>query len=357
MEPIYVTKTFMPPIEEFTELLEKIWETHLVTNDGPFYQKFEQKLRDYTNVQNLACVGNGTLALQIGIKALGLKEEIITSPFTHIAGSDCMIWEQCKPVYADIDPETLNIDPKKIEDKITDKTTAIMPVHVYSNPCYIDEIEKIAKRHKLKTFYDAAHAFGTKYKGKSAFAYGDMSMTSFNATKAFHTMEGSALFAKNETLIEKIRKLAYFGMDKNKEITQKDGTNAKLIEVCAIMGIINLRYFDVAIKRRKECYELYVSTLGNNSKIRFQKIIDEINYSYMPIILETEELKNKIIKALNDNKIYPREYFYPSLETIFCKKIECKIAYDISHRIICLPMSDYLIPEQIKRICGIINSI
>lgn len=359
MQPTYVTKTFLPPLDEFVELLkEEVWRTHLVTNDGPLYQRFEQNLREYTGIDNLACVGNGTLALQIAVRALNWNEgEIITTPFTHVAGSDCLIWEQCKPVYADIDPDTLNIDPDKIEEKITEHTKGILPVHVYSNPCDVEAIEQIAQKHGLSILYDAAHAFGVNYKGRSLLSYGDMSMTSFNATKVFHTMEGGALFCKNDEMVKSIRKLAYFGMDEKKSISQQYGTNAKLIEVCAAMGIINLKYYDQANQRRKEAYELYCSLLESHERIRFQKLTGEINYSYMPIVLDSKDFKFTLMQRLKEQEIYPREYFYPSLETIFNDKIECEIAYDISHRILCLPMSDYLTADEVKRICKIINSV
>lgn len=358
MEPIYVTKTFLPPLEEYCELLRQIWETHLVTNDGPLYQQFERDLSTYTKVNHLACVGNGTLALQIALRALNMNGgDVITTPFTHVASSDCLVWEQCNPVYVDIDPDTLNIDPDKIEAKITERTSGIVAVHVYSNPCNIEKINEIAKKNRLSVIYDAAHAFGAEYKGRSVFAYGDLSMASFNATKGMHTIEGGALFARSSEMIKQIRKLAYYGMDEHKQITQRYGTNAKLIEFCAAMGIIILRYFDEAIKRKKRLYELYVSLLKDNKKIRFQKLTDKINYSYMPIILGSESYKFKILQELNKHKIYPREYFSPSLETIFSDRIECEIAYDISHRVLCLPMSDYLKADQVRKICEIINGI
>ena len=356
MEPIYVTKTFLPPFEEYCELLRQIWTTHLVTNDGPLYQQFEQDLRTYTNLEHVVCVGNGTLALQIAIRALDMNGgDVITTPFTHVASSDCLVWERCNPVFVDIDPETLNIDPDKIEAKITNRTLGIIPVHVYSNPCNIEKINEIAKKHHLKVIYDAAHAFGAEYKGRSVFAYGDLSMASFNATKGMHTVEGGALFARNTDLTKQIRKLAYYGMDERRRITQKYGTNAKLIEFCAAMGIVMLRYFDEAVKRKQRLYDLYVLLLKENEKIRFQRLTDKINYSYMPIILESESYKSIVLQELNRQKIYPREYFYPSLETVFSDVVKCEIAYDISHRVLCLPMSDYLSEKQVRKICQIIN--
>lgn len=354
MKPIYVTKSFLPPIEEFVEKIRSAWDNHLLTNDGPLFQEFEQDLKNYTNIQNLVVLGNGTLALQIAIRALDLKGEVITTPFTHVASSGTLVWENCKPVYVDIDPETLNIDVTKIEEKITPRTTAIMAVHVYSNPCDIEAIKKIADKYKLAVIYDGAHAFGVNYKGKSIFAYGDISMASFNATKAMHTVEGGALFVKDLEMEDAVRRLAYFGMDKSKTIVQTYGTNAKLIEFCAAMGIINLKYFPAALLRRKEMYELYVKLLKSNNHIKFQKVNEEINYSYMPIVLSTREYKEKIVGILNKERIFPREYFFPSLETVFSDQISCPISLDISERVLCLPMSDYLTTEEVTRICGVI---
>jgi len=355
MEKIFVTKTFLPPIDEYISYLRDIWESGMVTNDGPVFQKFERALAEYTGVNNLVCLGNGTWALQIAIRALDLKGEVITTPFTHVASSGSLVWEGCTPVYCDIDEKTLNIDPAKIEAQITKDTSAILAVHVYSNPCDIESIERIAKKHNLRTIYDGAHAFGAVYKGKSVFGFGDISMASFNATKAFHTIEGGALFTNNEDMVTEIRKLAYFGMDEAKNIVQQYGTNAKLIEFCAAMGLVNLKYFEEAVARKKELYFRYKERLGANKKISYQSISDTINYSYMPIILESSEYKNVIISTLRDHEVYPREYFSPSLETVFKNQITCPIASDISNRILCLPMSDYLTSEQVDRICDIIN--
>lgn len=357
MDNLYVTKTFLPPIEDFVEKLEKIWDSHLVTNDGPYYNEFEQELKKHTQIDHLVALGNGTIALQIAIRALNLKGKIITTPFTHIATSDSIVWENCEPVYVDIDPGSLNIDPSKIEEKVTSDTVAIMAVHVYSNPCEIGKLEIIAKKHNLKIIYDAAHAFGAMYKDKSVLSYGDISMTSFNATKAIHTIEGGALFMQNPEMVTEVRKLAYFGMDTKKNIVQTYGTNAKLTEINAIMGILNLKYFNEATAGRKELYNRYKSLLQVNNKITFQQLSDEINYSYMPIILETKEYKDKLIEGLSKLSIYPREYFYPSLETVFKDRIECEISYDISNRVLCLPMSNYLTEKQVDFICDSINKI
>ena len=230
-----------------------------------------------------------------------------------------------------------------------------MAVHVYSNPCDIAAIKAIADKHSLKVIYDGAHAFGVNYKGKSIFSYGDISMASFNATKAFHTIEGGALFVKNAEMVDLVRRLAYFGLDKNKIIVQKYGMNAKLNELCAAMGIVNLKYLPEAQIHRKNIYGLYIDYLKENSDIGFQKINEEINHSYMPIILASQQYKDRIIGALNKDNIYPREYFHPSLETKFDDEINCPISLDISNRVLCLPISDYTEEKQVERICSIIN--
>ena len=211
-------------------------------------------------------------------------------------------------------------------------------------------------KHNLNVIYDGAHAFGVNYKGKSIFSYGDISMTSFNATKAMHTVEGGVLFVHSIEMEDAIRRLAYFGLDKSKTIIQTYGTNAKLIEFCAAMGIINLKYFPASLLHRKKMYELYVDILKTNSNISFQKINEEINYSYMPVILSSKQYKNNLVEVLSNKKIFPREYFSPSLETVFSDKIECSISFDISNRILCLPMSDYLTSDEVIRICEIINN-
>jgi dTDP-4-amino-4,6-dideoxygalactose transaminase len=356
MESLHVTKVFLPPFEEYCDLLRQIWATHIVTNDGPLYRQFEDELRQYTKIDHLACLSNGTLALQLALRALELNgRDIITTPFTHVASSDSLLWEQCRPIYVDIDPETLNIDSTKIEAKITDGAGGIVAVHVYGNPCDVEGIEQVARCHDLRVVYDGAHAFGTQYRGHSIFCHGDLSTASFHATKGMHAVEGGALFAHDEAMIEYIRRLSYYGMDQDRQIVQKSGTNGKMCELSAAMGILCLRYFEANLERKKQLYELYTTLLANNDKIRFQRLAGTINYSYFPIILESEDYKQKVLGALSQHGIHAREYFYPSLETVFSDRIDCPIAYDISHRVLCLPMSDYLEADQVTRVCEVID--
>ncbi len=354
-EPLQVTKVFLPPFEEYCELLRQIWATHIVTNDGPLYQRFEDDLRRYTELANLVCLANGTLALQMALHVLELAgSDVITTPFTHVATSDALIWERCRPVYIDVDPETLNIDPNLIEAALTDRTSSVFGVHVYGNPCDVTEIERIAGANDLKVIYDAAHAFGTRVHDRSVLSFGDISAVSFHGTKGMHTFEGGGLFAGDPELIKRARRLAYHGMDEQKRIVQQWGTNGKMCELHAAMGILSLKYFAAHLEEKKRCYELYVSLLEGLDQIRFQKLTGEINYSYMPVVFRSEDCKQAVMKELRQHGIYPREYFHPSLETVFSDRIACPIAYDLSHRVLCLPMSDYLQQEQVRRICEIV---
>jgi dTDP-4-amino-4,6-dideoxygalactose transaminase len=357
MKKIDVTKTFLPPFEEYIEYLKSIWESSIVTKDGPYVKEFESKLREYTKVAHVITQVNGTIALQISIKALKLHGEVITTPFTFAATSGSLVWEGCRPIFVDIDPETLNIDPDKIEPKITRDTTAILPVHVYGNPCDIDRINDIAKNYNLKTIYDGAHAFGVEYKNRSIFSYGDISMASFQATKALHTFEGGAIFTNSNDIAEKVRELSYFGM--KDDHLSRDGTNAKMNELSAVMGILGLKYFDDCTKKRKQLYEFYISFLKHNNNIQFQKITGDINYSYFPVILKSTDYKDNISEKLKNHNIFPKPYFYPSLEKVFSDhhRIDCKIAYDISNRILCLPLSTYMIKADVEKICGLIQEV
>jgi dTDP-4-amino-4,6-dideoxygalactose transaminase len=238
---IPVTKPFSPPIAEYTKLLEGVWERHWFTNNGPLVNELELQLKTYLNLPHLLFLNNGTIALQIAIKALELKGDIITTPFSYVATTSSIVWEGCNPVFVDIDPQTLNIDPTKIEAAIKPNTTAILATHVYGNPCDIDAIQKIADKYKLKVIYDAAHCFGTLYKGKSVFAYGDISTTSFHSTKLFHTVEGGAVFTMNPDLLKKLSYLRNFGHEGPEHFAEV-GINGKNSEFHAAMGLCNLKY-------------------------------------------------------------------------------------------------------------------
>ncbi len=329
----------MPPREEYEEYLKKVWEREWVTNNGPLVQELEQKLKDFLDVPNMLYLSNGTIALQVAIKALGLKGEIITTPFSYVATTSSIVWEGCEPVFVDIDPHTLNINPALIEEAITDKTTGILVTHVFGNPCDIEAIQAIADKHNLKVIYDAAHCFGTTYKGRSVFEYGDISTTSFHATKLFHTVEGGAVFTRNEDLnyrMSRMRNFGHAGPGKFDGV----GINGKNSEFHAAMGLCNLTHIEEILNSRKQQCLLYDKLLKEApvQSISIQEQA-EWNYAYYPVIFESEAVTLMINKALKKNDIYPRRYFYPSLETLeYVKNEEMMISKDISKRILCLPV-------------------
>lgn len=354
-KPIYVTQPSLPLLDEYTELLKGVWESGILTHNGPLVQRLEKELCEKLKLDNFATVTNGTIAIQMAIKALELKGEIITTPFSWIATISAIKWEGCTPVFCDIDPETLNIDPTKIEALITDKTVAIIPVHVFGNPCDVEAIEAIAKKHNLKVIYDAAHAIGATYKNKSLLSYGDISATSLHGTKLFNTAEGGGCITNNQELFEKLKRIRFFGHDSNKDIVE-DGFNGKMTEIHAALGIANLKYYDEVLKDRKDKYLYYKKRLSITKDLTFQTIKHgEQNYSYFPVIFKSEEELLKVEKALNENKIYARRYFYPSLNT-YAKVVyyvEMLNSEDLSKRILCLPLYwklDYVIIDNIIKI-------
>jgi len=286
---INITKPFLPPFDEYKEYLEGIWERAWLTNNGPLVNDLEIKLKNYLGIQHLLFLSNGTIALQIAIKALLLSGEIITTPFSYVATTSSIIWEGCKPVFADIDPKTLNIDPQKIEKLITKNTSAILATHVYGNPCDIEAIDIIARKHNLKVIYDAAHAFGVRYKNRSIFEYGDISTTSFHSTKVFHTIEGGAVITRDAELLKIMARLRNFGHN-GPEIFVEAGINGKNSEFHAAMGLVNLKHIEPIFQSRKMQALLYDKAL-QTLKIRKPVIHKdaEWNYSYYPIIFDTEE--------------------------------------------------------------------
>lgn len=329
----------MPPLKEYQKYLEGIWEREWLTNNGSLVQELEQKLKDYLGVKHLLYLSNGTIALQIAIKALGLKGEIITTPFSYVATTSSIVWEGCDPVFVDIDPQTLNINPELIETAITEKTTGILATHVFGNPCDIDAIQAIADKYELKVIYDAAHCFGTSYKGRSMFEYGDISTTSFHATKLFHTVEGGAVFTKDEAIFERMRFMRNFG-HAGFEKFNGVGINGKNSEIHAAMGLTNLKYIRQILDSRKKQCETY-DTLLSAAPIQPIKIQEhsEWNCAYYPVIFENETFALFVKEALEEKDIYPRRYFYPSLDTLdYVKTKEVKMSKDISSRILCLPV-------------------
>jgi dTDP-4-amino-4,6-dideoxygalactose transaminase len=355
--PVFVTQPSLAPLEEFVEILKGVWERGILTHNGPLVQRLEKELEQKLGIEHLAVNTNGTIALQMAIRALEIKGEIITTPFTWVATVSAIKWEGCTPVFCDIDPETLNIDPAKIEALITPNTVAIMPVHVFGTPCDVDAIDAIAKKHNLKVIYDGAHAIGSSVNGKSLLAYGDITATSLHATKLFNTAEGGACIASSKELLDKLNRIRFFGHNDAKDVIE-DGFNGKMTEVHAALGLANMKYFDEVLADRKAKYNIYLEALKTNPKLSFQKVKHgETNYSYFPVIFESEEELLAVEKKLNAQKLFPRRYFYPSVNT-YTKIVEgqpCPISEDISKRILCLPLYFSLKIQQIDTITTILN--
>ena len=352
---INVTKPFLPPIEEYSEYVKSIWERCWLTNNGPLVNDLEMNLKDYLGVDHLLFLSNGTIALQIAIKALELQGEIITTPFSYVATTSSIVWEGSKPVFADIDPRTLCIDPTKIEERINERTVGIMATHVYGIPCDVIAIEQIAKKHNLKVIYDAAHAFGVKYQGKSIFDFGDISTTSFHATKLFHTIEGGAVTTKDPVLLKTMARLRNFG-NTISETFEIPGINGKNSEFHAAMGLVNLKHIDEIMASRKAQAQAYDKSLAN-LRVTRPAILPGVdwNYSYYPIIFDTEQQLLQSVKELNDYWIYPRRYFYPSLSNLhYVDKYEVPISEDICKRVLCLPMYHSLKSEDIHLIARLL---
>jgi dTDP-4-amino-4,6-dideoxygalactose transaminase len=354
---ISVTKTFFPPIEEYNTQVQRIWENQWLTNRGELVLELEEKVKEYLSVSNILIMNNGTIPIQIALKILGNNSEIITTPFSYVATTAAIVWENCTPVFVDIHPEYLTIDETKIEAAITNRTTAILATHVFGNPCHIEKIEAIAKKHKLYVIYDAAHCFGVSYNGKSIFEYGDISTCSFHATKLFHTGEGGALFTKDPSLFHQSFYAHNFGHNGPLDFHGL-GINGKISELQAAMGLAVLPHMEEILESRKVAVEQYDSTL-DFTKLRKIKIRNntEWNYSYYPVIFETEEQLLQVQKKLNESQIFPRRYFYPSLNTIAYTKGEKMINSEkIASRILCLPLYKDLSSEDVDFICKRINS-
>ncbi len=353
---IPVTKPFLPPLEEYQQYLQGIWKRQWLTNMGPLANELELRLKAYLNVKHLLFVTNGTVALQMAIKALDLKGEIITTPFSFVATTSTIVWEGCSPVFVDIDKETLNIDASKIEQAITEKTTAILATHVYGNPCDVVAIEKIAKKHHLKIIYDGAHAFGVNVNGISVFEYGDITTCSLHATKLYHSAEGGLLVTKNAGLLKKLARIRNFGF-KGSEAFVELGINGKNSEFHAAMGLVNLNHIEAIHNKRKELTEHF------DEKLRKLKAYKpkwhqgaNLNYAYYPLVLESEELLFKIKSKLEDKEIFTRRYFYPSLaKTLpYLPELSMLVTDDIASRVLCLPLYYDLSEPEVDMICRLI---
>jgi dTDP-4-amino-4,6-dideoxygalactose transaminase len=359
---INVTKPSLPDFEQYTEYLRGIWERNHFTNRGPLALELEDKLKKHLGVNHLLFVANGTIALQIAIRALELSGEILTTPFSYVATTTSILWENCKPVFVDIEKDTFCIDPDLIESKITEQTTAILATHVYGFPCDVWKIEKIARKHNLKVIYDAAHAFGVRINGKSILSFGDISTLSFHATKLFHTVEGGSITCNIPELEERIFHYHAFGHMGDQYFTF--GVNGKNSEVHAAMGLCNLGEVKNFVEQRKiiaESYRLQLSAVP----VSFPGIIEapdvkiDYNYAYLPVVFRNEQELLKVKVALESKGVNTRRYFYPSLNNLPYLDLRqtCPVSEEISKRVLCLPFYQQLTPAEINQICSVIKSV
>jgi dTDP-4-amino-4,6-dideoxygalactose transaminase len=353
---LHVTKSFLPDLNEYIKYLEKIWDTHHLTNDGPYVKELEYKLGEFLEVENFIFVSNGTIALQLAIQALGLKGNVLTTPFSYCATTNALIWEGCKPIFVDIDPVSLTVHSEQIKVAAEmSSISGILTTHVYGNCGDLEKQELISEEMGIPLIYDGAHAFGVKYKGKSIFNYGTVSTCSFHATKVFHTIEGGAVMTNDRNLAEKIRGIRSFG-HKNDDYFDI-GINGKNSEFHAAMGLVNFEHFSSIQNHRKTSSKLYDSLIKDPIiKYQYNSALDR-NYSYYPIILESENQLMQVTNKLNDQQIFPRRYFYPSLNNLpTVSGNACPISEDISKRILCLPLSADITESDILKISSIIMS-
>lgn len=345
---INVTKTYLPDREKYINYVNRIYNSGWLTNNGQLVQELERRLAQYLGVKHIVLVSNGTLALQIAFRALGLSGDVITTPFSFVATTSSLVWEGLNPVFTDIDPNTYNMDPAKIESKITDNTSAIVPVHVFGNCCDVEEIGRIAKKHSLRVVYDAAHAFGVKYRDRSIAEFGDISTFSFHSTKIFHTIEGGGIAMNDEELYKKCKLLINFGIPGPDRIIAL-GINAKMNEFQAAMGLCMLDEMEQILENRKKVYERYIEGFSGIPSVQLQQTNNDAtrNYSYFPVVFKSEDILLDVSGSLKVQDITPRRYFYPSLEELpyLRDKQTVPVSSDISKRILCLPIFESL-PED-----------
>ncbi|MDR0796831.1 MAG: DegT/DnrJ/EryC1/StrS family aminotransferase [Tannerella sp.] len=366
-KPITVTQPCLPPLEEFVPFLQQIWDNKWLTNNGPLHQQLEQELADYLDVKYISLFSNGTLALMSALQALNIHGEVITTPFSFVATTHSLWWNKITPVFVDIEPEYLNLDPNKIEAAITEKTMAIMPVHVYGNPCRVDEIQRIADKFGLKVIYDAAHAFGVKKNGISVLNYGDLSVLSFHATKVYSTIEGGAIVCHTPEMKHRIDNLKNFGF-RGETVVEEPGMNAKLNEVQAAYGLLQLKYVDGFIKKRRQITELYREQLKEVPGIAFFEDQEGVShaYSYFPILIDEEKYgisRDGLYEKLKLNNILSRRYFYPLISDFepyknlaSAAKENLPVATKITRQVLCLPIYVELEEDNVKRIVDIIQN-
>jgi dTDP-4-amino-4,6-dideoxygalactose transaminase len=351
---INVTKTFLPPYPEYERYLKRAWEKGWITNNGELVQELEAKLKDYLGVKHLFFTTNGTVVLQMALKALNITGQVITTPFSYVATTNAVLWEGCEPIFVDISPVSFCLDPDKIEAAITEKTQAILATHVYGLSCDIEKIEKIARKYHLKVIYDGAHAFGSHYKGKPLLSYGDLSTCSFHATKLFHTVEGGCIICHDDELAHKIMLYRQFGHVYDDY--QSIGINAKNSEFHAAMGLANFPYLSNILEDRKKSWLYYQQRLMGKFRLLDASLLENFNYSYFPVVFATEEEMKKCKERLIQNAIYPRQYFHPSLNKLsFIEGQDCPVSEEISSKILCLPLFYEIAKSDIDRICQLLE--
>lgn len=364
---IYVTQPFLPPLEELTPYLETIWSTKILTNCGPYHQQLEQELCNYLGINHISLFNNGTIALITALQALRISGEVITTPYSFVATANSLLWNNIKPVFVDIDPVSLNLDPKKIEAAITKNTTAILPVHCYGTPCDVDEIEKIAKRNNLKVIYDAAHAFGVKCHCGSVLNHGDLSILSFHATKVFNTFEGGAIVCNDASMKKHIDNLKNFGFINETSVIES-GINGKMSEINAAIGLVQLKHMEVVLKAREDIACKYNNGLSKIRGIHIPKasLNQTSNHSYYPILINENFPipRDHLYELLKTNGIFSRRYFYPlisdfsmysSFESAAPSNLE--VAQRIANQVLCLPIYPDLDVDTQMKIINIIKSI
>ena len=354
---IYVTKPFLPDKKLLDSYIEKIYDTGIFTNNGPLLKELESKLEMYFHAKHVILVANGTLALQISYRALNLKGEVITTPYSFIATTSSLIWENLTPKFVDIKENNLTIKTENIKNSITERTKGIVPVHVYGFPCEVEEIGDLSKKYGLRVVYDAAHAFNVKYKGKTIVNFGDISIVSFHATKLFNTIEGGAIITNDDELNVKIREMINFGISDDGQI-KRIGINAKMNEFEAAVGLTILKDIDKILENRKYTWKYYFNELSKYLYFPEPDNYTEWNYSYVPVLFKNEKQLLEVLKQLNKNRIYPRRYFYPSLNTIpYIKSSSvCNTSEEISKRVLCLPTFYGICDNDLNRIISIIKS-
>jgi dTDP-4-amino-4,6-dideoxygalactose transaminase len=366
--PIYVTQPAMPPLCEFKQYLELIWDNKILTNNGPLHQQFEKALADYLGVEYISLFSNGTLGLIIALQALRITGEVITSPFSFVATTHSLWWNNIKPVFVDIESINFNLDPDKIEAAITPQTTAIMPVHVYGNPCKVDEIQRIADTYGLRVIYDAAHAFGVKINGNSILKFGDLSIMSFHATKVFNTIEGGAIVCQDMKMKQRIDYLKNFGFADEVTVVAP-GINAKMNELQAAYGLLQLKYVDGYIDKRKSLAEIYRHNLSNVKGLHFLKETEGVRYGYpyFPILIDSlryGQTRDQVYDNLKRHNIYGRRYFYPLISNFptyrglrSAEPGNLPIATRIAEEVICLPIYPQLGNDVVERICNLLKNM